>query len=217
VGPTYNLPSTIVWEFICRIIVTNGFLSPSDGGLADFATRGIIINIHPSQWNYSAVSGTGQALHAILSRFGIISLKLVPSHRQHTISGLPIRPPRISLIFMERMLIWIHSGQEVVGAPSGRMPQKQDKRESRSLQVDCFYLIISWRAVRRGKPSQTSRSYLVRSEAIPLSLAVGRGTNFPGKGDDCVHRYLGRPTSRSGDVDEYDEITLAKSGKRSRE
>jgi hypothetical protein len=85
VGSTYNLPSTIVWDFIYRFIRTNGVLSPSDGEFADFATRGIIIDICPSSWNCSALSGTVGALHTFLSRFKMIPKKLAPSHRQHTI------------------------------------------------------------------------------------------------------------------------------------
>src|SRR5258706_8555609 len=57
VGSTSNLPSTIVWDFIHRIIGMNGFLSPSDGEFADFATRGTTIDICLSPWDYSALSG----------------------------------------------------------------------------------------------------------------------------------------------------------------
>jgi len=63
VGSTNSLPSSIVWDFIYRIIGTNGVLSPSDGEFAYFATRGITVDIGSSPWNYSALSGTVGALH----------------------------------------------------------------------------------------------------------------------------------------------------------
>lgn len=64
VGPTNNLPSTTVLDFIHRIIGMNGFLSPSDGEFAEFSTRGTIVVICCCPRDYSALSGTGGVPHA---------------------------------------------------------------------------------------------------------------------------------------------------------
>ena len=122
VGSISNLPSAIVLDFIHRIIGMNGFLSPSDGGFAEFATRGTIIDIRRSPRDYSAISGTGGVLHACYPAS--------TSYRRSWFRAIGsilykdlLRPSRTSRFFHGTYAYSEQHQQDVVGVWSGHTPR----------------------------------------------------------------------------------------------